>query len=658
MLSGKTDRRATALSLLLSGLALAALYAAHGALFFDPALPLPRDSYQHHLPAFRYLVQHVREMGGMPEWLYSYSGGVWAETYTHLFLFPYRIPALLLALVTDLSPELLYKISFCLTGIPVFLLGVWWLAVRTLGNPWYGLLAVAMALTGGLVTGVLHQEQAFATIWLSPYIWLVALSLVRDPRRLPLLGALIGLVCNAHYPHLQVIYYATCGGLLLAWPAARSQMGTVWRSLQGRRTRTLLWTTGAFFLSASPILFAAYEYFPQLKSSFRGQAAGIVSQSLADYAALHLQQASSLNPRDLPRLFHFLRPQHNFAGPLDDILLFVSSLLPLGVAAGLLLKGAGRFHLALMGLLLLVSLGRHGPLLPFWFQIPGFGFFRQWYHLLPWVHLHGLALCLWAIKSAFSGNMYRLRPSTSLGAFGSIAALACLGWVNPWAGVMGAFTAALALAPTYRPRSSVLAGVLILGTLAGGATTIPSQLRAVEKGGLRMLVEFGKPVVERPPSFFFRGNSRGLLANPVGVNPLEFIAANRRNLIRGLDSQGRWTPDPLPIGITKRSGVFRFTRVGKVPFPAEDLWAGQFNDGRWTWILSDGRQGKAETGPLGGIRFPVPPLDGWVTLRRQPSLWNFLIYLSLLPSLLGIGRIFAASHPRRSAPVLSPELAV
>jgi len=247
-------------------------------------------------------------MHSIPTWLFSETGGVWIETLSnnYLFLIPYRFVGYLVASTTNISPNLIYKLSFLFLGQGIFLFGIYRLARHFFKSHLYSLLIVLAALFSSLIVTNLNHEHALATVFYLPFGWLFFLESPKKPAYLIVVATLVGLSLTCHYPQLQ-FGYGLCLFLAVlvsgkpAWNYLKRKFSYL-KSALG--IRIIVFSIAALLLSASPLLYTYASYGDKLESPFRGQEQTILADDYNEYVKMNTR-FSSITPMNFEQYFNY-----------------------------------------------------------------------------------------------------------------------------------------------------------------------------------------------------------------------------------------------------------------------------------------------------------------------------------------------------------------
>jgi hypothetical protein len=358
----------------------------------DPLWMPPRDSLVFNFHIFRYLVSWIREFGTIPNWIYKDFGGMWIAPLGNNLLIaaPHRLIGLAIASITSFNSITLYKLTFFIIGNGIFFSGLYLFFKKFFESSVEALLAVGIISVSSLMFGIIHQEQAMGTILFVPWIWYFIWRLKDDFTALLPVGALIGLSLNFHYPQILFLYWMFVFAVLMI---SKSYQFVKFPK-PGKTALIIAASFVLLILCALPLLYAYHTYYESLASSYRGKLSQVYALSWSDYLEFN-NPLCSVVPKNLLGFLGF----HNFSfiAQMDQILLYGLGLMPVALMAFL-----GRWNrktlsaLAIMGFLAVTSVGIYGPV-PFliWNKMPGMSMFRQWYHFVPILLIHVLAMTVW-----------------------------------------------------------------------------------------------------------------------------------------------------------------------------------------------------------------------------------------------------------------------
>ncbi len=552
----------------------------HYDLYLDPDHFLPRDNKDSFF-LFYYVSLYLKYLHSIPDWFYSGEGGVWLAPITnnlHLLL-PHHIVGYAIVALTDLHPNGVYKFCFLILGQGLFLLGIYWIARRILDSAFLAsFLILTFLVTGGGIS-FLHQEQALSTLFYIPFIWECLFRSRQNSRYLVVAAALLGLSLNNHYPQLVGIYWVMNGLFLIRMkkvPAAWMGMGI------------------ALLISCSPLFYSYFKYHDKLSSPARMQAGTIEANSYEDYFQAALQTAGvypaylrfyvTLEDKDQPWIDSLDR-KALYASPFVGLLLLLSCFLKIPKR---------NYHLGIMAVLLLLSIGIYGPLPRLlWYVVPGIRIFRQWYFFISFFNLHLLLFLFLTLKQL------PIRYAKGLAILIFLTSL-------PWA---------VRTLNTYRTR--------MFATNKEVHRSMPLPFNQMNNERYLRVLLFGKnPTWKyRHPYIIPLGTNLSSIRKLTQHSGLWWARESRLDKIT-----------PSQVTLNEENGNIKLSLL-EVPSLANAVLLMQYNDGQWKF--------KTTPEPLHLLLIPISEFgkERTLILERTSSPWKFLILIMWLPLFIAAIRL-------------------
>jgi hypothetical protein len=588
--------------------------------YVSAAFRLPRDNYEVAFPLFRYLIDYWRTFHWIPTWVYSHEGGLWIEPLTnnYLVLAPYRLVGYVVGGLGMLPPTLAYKFAFLWVGIPVFFAGVYQLARALNFSAWESALIVFAGFFSSLGMGPLHQEQAFATVFFIPFLWLLALRLPEKPSRLFLLACLLGLSLHSHYPQIICLYVVAVGVSLLS---VRTRLPKV------RKTSWRLWALSllAFAVTVSPLLYSYSHFRDRLQAPDRGLNSSWGSSDPAKYRELNLNSFTSLAPESLPLYAGAHYKTELKLGDLDENNLFATPAVLFAILLLLTIRVPARsFHLTVLFLLTLLSLGVYG-IAPFLLWFPGVSLFRQWYHFTTLLNFHLLFAIAFALKAFWELRPTRVEEKRLAGLVVVLLVAQIIFHLN---GFYILPAVALLILKLWKPTARHNRGLAFAMVAWIGVAGVLWSETAVRK--IQQYRQWSQYVIFLPSKFIRPhvgdGGEWKQLALP--KNNTEWAS------IRELALKGAfyWVSQNGSLGGMSEKGFrlrpvwngWEFELLEKPPKQVRGILFAQWAETEWVIWNGKGERVSYRTGPFGLVEIPVESGTHW-TIRHEASLWHWLV---------------------------------
>jgi hypothetical protein len=364
----------------------------------SPTIGFPSDAGGTQFPAFFYVAESIAHGYGFPGWTVFEGGVPLYVLVNHLALFlPNHLIGYVLYSLFPFNPLFLYKIVVVL-GMLMVALG-WWLFLKAVcGDSFSATFGTWMILLGGTGTLVGQADQVLGTIFWTPWIALCLWKCRSNRNWVYLLPVLVGFSLQGFYPQLQVIAFLALAIVVLV----SGKITAVWHTVRSLRANAFAAIVLCFLLAAAPTI-ATFSRMDDFVSPLRHYLGPKDISNYGDYIKMARDSDSSapsyyfLNYlTGLARAQKQYQPEYvtDLRFVSADHLLFYVGLLGLFFAAIILFfRWFDVWPIGAMAALLACAVyGVNGPI-PSWLTrwdflaVFGFRWFRQWYHVTPFLNL-------------------------------------------------------------------------------------------------------------------------------------------------------------------------------------------------------------------------------------------------------------------------------